>query len=538
MVRISYWSVCLSSVWQKNHFSLLFPLIISVMKLRPPDDNPGVNLPLKAGLAVAAAAGIAAGYFIFFRSPRDGGIPVCDLSPLQVVKSTMSSTAPASFLKMGRSTPSPLFRIRFPELAPVYIVQDGALARALLTEPATDKPRIYSMFDGMRRPAAPRPIPLRAPTRRVPSRRRRAGTTSGVHSIFTKQAGDDLKHARKGVMPAFRAVHLARMREVCLDFLAKWEEDELRPAIEAKQPVDICHAMLTMTVRAISRAAFEHDLGVDEAGRFLADLELCLDEFAQKQLAFPWRKAVAWALPGVREAHAAAERNMAMVQRILDNYRALPPGAAAPETVVSLIARNGAYRNDRERCADLLIMLIAGHETTAFSICWTLAELAKHPEEAASLRAALRASAEPHACAELSAVIRESLRLNPVAALGSSRELLREYPVPGTPYTIPKGAQLILPYQLIHRYEQRIERPDDFVPSRWAEPAAALSDAFLPFAAGARNCVGQGLAMAELHAVIAKLVATYNFELAAPPEPYYALTNKPFGTLLLVSRAA
>lgn len=495
--------------------------------------------------AAIAAAGVAIGAYALLRPPRDGGIPTSGMSTLQNVSALMSSDAPARFIAVGRAIRSPLFRISVPDpVQSSYIVQDGALARAILFEPTVDKPSLYHAFDG---------------------------TTCGVHSIFTKRAHENHKHARKGVMPAFRAAHLARMRQVCLDHLAAWEAAELQPAIAAQRPIDICAHMLRITVGAISEAAFEYTLSAKEAEAFLADLELCLVEFARKQIMLPCRAWVAWALPSARAAHAAAARNMALAQRMLDHYRVLPAEATKPESVISLIARNENYRSDRERCADLLIMLIAyagrarerrgdpertkltpahlvrhlaslpccsGHDTTAFTICWTLCELAQHPQETARLRAALRASPEPHACPELAAVLRESMRLNPVAALGSSRQVLRDYPVPGTPYIIPAGSEVVLAFQLIHRNAERIAQPDEFRPERWAEPSPELGDAFLPFALGARNCVGQGLAMAELTAVVAKLVATYEFGLAVPPEPFYALTNKPRGAMLLVTRAS
>ncbi|KAG8463537.1 hypothetical protein KFE25_003810 [Diacronema lutheri] len=460
-----------------------------------------------AGASVAAALS----YYALFRPVRDGGVPLLGVSTFRFLCSIANPKAPELLLAIGRSCAAPVFRVRLPDLAFNYFVQDGRLARALLAEGATDKTPAYRMFDG---------------------------TTAGTRSMFTKMNGAAHKFARKGVVPAFRPEHLHRMRSVCLAHLAAWTAAELEPAVAAGQPVDICHHMLKVTVGAIAEAAFEYAMSDAEVVSFLHDLELCLDEYAQKQIMLPWRKLIAWALPSARAAHAAAHRNMAMMEKILEHYRALPPGAAGKETVVALIANNLGYKDDRERCAELLIMMIAGHDTTSFSVCWALCDLAAHPERAAALRTALRASSEPHACPELLAAVKESMRLHPVAALGSMRRLLRDFPVAGTPYVLPAGAHVTMPFHLIFRFTGRVEQPDEYLPERWAKPSLELVESFFPFAAGTRNCVGQGLASTELHAIVAKLAADYDFSLAKAPEPYYALTNKPLGALLLARRAS
>ena len=70
----------------------------------------------------------------------------------------------------------------------------------------------------------------------------------------------------------------------------------------------------------------------------------------------------------MRAAERADRRLSRFARRVLEAYRAQPADARVPATIVALIDANRGYADDDERCADLLVFLIAGHDTTAFSI--------------------------------------------------------------------------------------------------------------------------------------------------------------------------
>jgi cytochrome P450 len=93
---------------------------------------------------------------------------------------------------------------------------------------------------------------------------------------------------------------------------------------------------------------------------------------------------------------------------------------------------------------------------------------------------------------------------------------------------IRKGAQFVLSPWHLHRHERMWDRPDEFLPDRWATEAAKVSarDAYMPFSAGPRVCTGAGFAMAEGVLLLAHLVRSYRFERIAGrvPEPVAHLT--------------
>jgi cytochrome P450 len=471
-----------------------------------------VALELCCVLVIGAAA-----LFILLMLPpwawlsRDRDIPVAPVSIWHAVSRLLDEREDCDFilgvaraLSTQAGEPVGIFRLPYPQRAPFYIVCDTAIAKAVLTEPSADKGALYAAYDG---------------------------ATGGVASIFTRSTHDPKwRLARKGAAPAFSAEHVGRMERECLATLRRWIDAVLLPAACARAPLDVCAEMLRVTVDAICKSALAYEPGAEEVAEFLSDLDMTTRELTM-QFVVPVRKHLGWALPAVRRSERAAGRLFLFARRILEAYRAQPAEARVPATIVALIDANSGYASDDERCADLLVFLIAGHDTTAFSIAWTLCELATHPDEQAALRAALREAAEPTRAPELAAVLRESMRLNPVAALGSARTAGRDFALPNG-VTLRKGSDFVVANYAAHRNAAHLDAPDEFRPARWAQ-IRDPSQVSIPFSLGARNCVGQALANVELSAVVAELCARFDFEMHTPPTPTNTLTRKPTGALLL-----
>lgn len=177
----------------------------------------------------------------------------------------------------------------------------------------------------------------------------------------------------------------------------------------------------------------------------------------------------------------------------------------------------------------------AGHDTTALTMAWMLSDLAHAPALQAELRAELR-TMQPDERSKsplLAAVIKEAMRLNPVAAGGSLRQLAKALPLADGVTVIPKGSIVQVPYGVLFRMDHVGKAPNEFRPKRWLEanPAPGLADVF-PFAVGRRNCVGQALALAEVYTLLPMLIADYEWEVVRSPTAALFLTNKPEGLLL------
>jgi unspecific monooxygenase len=232
-------------------------------------------------------------------------------------------------------------------------------------------------------------------------------------------------------------------------------------------------------------------------------------------------------------------RWMALIDRIIDARLALS-GDNAPRDLFDLLrtARDpetGAAFTRKQLRDQVATMIVAGHETTAVTLFWSLYLLARAPDwqdaiaaETAGLN--LGPAGAPDALPSLvqtRAVVSEALRLYPPAflmmriAIGPDRAGDLE---------IPRGAVLMIAPWVLHRHRRLWRDPDAFDPSRFLPDAPQQPRfAYLPFGAGPRICVGAQFAMAEATLVLAALVQTFRIALAENREvmPKPVVTTQP-----------
>jgi cytochrome P450 len=164
---------------------------------------------------------------------------------------------------------------------------------------------------------------------------------------------------------------------------------------------------------------------------------------------------------------------------------------------------------DRARAEELMSLLMAAQEPPAIALTWILDRLGRDPELADAF------AAEPEeAVAE--AIVKETLRLQPSAS-AALRRLTAPRQVGG--WDLPAGVDVMVPSTLVHRDPRGFPDPDSFHPERWrADPPPHAP--YFPFGGGARRCVGEHLAHAEIATVVpAFLRVARPTPLAPEPEP-------------------
>jgi cytochrome P450 len=177
--------------------------------------------------------------------------------------------------------------------------------------------------------------------------------------------------------------------------------------------------------------------------------------------------------------------------------------------------------NDRSLRDQLLTVFFAGHETSATSLSWIHYLIDRHPEAREKLRAEvhrvlgdrLPSMADIDQLVFTEQVINEALRLySPIHSL--SRVALEADTIGG--YDIPQGATIYVSLYATHRLATLWPDPDRFDPERFT--AANIERrprfAFIPFAAGHRNCVGASTAIVELKLAVAMIAQRYELSLA------------------------
>lgn len=172
-----------------------------------------------------------------------------------------------------------------------------------------------------------------------------------------------------------------------------------------------------------------------------------------------------------------------------------------------------------------------------------LLELAKNPSEQFKLQKDLREMKEEERkdSEQLKKCIREAMRLWPVSAPGPFRQVGRDYVVKRRDPTekdiiIPKGSAVFMPIICLFRNETIFENHERFVPSRWECPTEDMKKAWMPFAVGGRNCIGQSLAMCEMQSILSKLCAGYNFEVVEEGSLDFFLILHPVGIRLKATK--
>ena len=196
------------------------------------------------------------------------------------------------------------------------------------------------------------------------------------------------------------------------------------------------------------------------------------------------------------------------VDDIIDNRRALiDSGAEAPRDLLTLLLsardpESGRGMSDEDMRANILTFILAGHETTANALTWTLYLLSQSPEWRERAEAEADRSFDPQqpaateGCETLRAVFEEAMRLYPPAAM-LSRQAIADDELAGV--HIPAGAVISVSPYVLHRRRGLWDNPDAFDPSRFLGERRERIDrfAYIPFGAGPRVCIGMAFAMQE-----------------------------------------
>ena len=341
------------------------------------------------------------------------------------------------------------------------------------------------------------------------------------------------KHQRRTLAPAFtpRAVStlIPHMIVVTDETIAK-----LRAT--CGQPVDLREAMQRMALEIAGRTMFSFEMSrhgptlrdfVMEYGARLARphlLDLMLpqgwpspQDFSRARFRKRWTSFVAMLMA---QRRAAGKNEGAPPRDLFD----LMVAARDPET--------GNAFTDDQLGDQVATMILAGHETTATTLFWSLYLLALDPTSQDQLAAEVQGATVTGAL-DLErlkftrAVVDETMRLYPPVFL-IARAAAGPDTVAGRPVK-NKDVILIAPW-LLHRHEKLWRDPNAFIPSRFM-PGAPPPDrfAYLPFGVGARVCIGAHFALVEATLALAKIVGAFRIELLdqAPVIPVGVVTTQP-----------
>jgi len=302
--------------------------------------------------------------------------------------------------------------------------------------------------------------------------------------------------------------------------------------------VDVFDAMVTATFEVISDVTFSGDQGFDRQAVHRA-IETYIAQTAKISV-LDIIGAPAWVPRPGRIFGAAA---MAPMKRLADRaIQARRQPLPVPDLLDLLVQGadpvSGRKMTPDELRDNLLTFIVAGHETTALTLAWSLYLCAHDPQvqdrardEAQGVlgdRAAV--AGDLPALPYIRSIIDEALRLYPPAAF-LSRTAMAPDTLLGR--EVRRGDTVILPIYALQRHHAHWANPDAFDPDRFADPKAPRP-AWLPFGDGPRICIGAAFAVQEAVIILATLLARHRFSLTERlPRPVMILTLRPEGGVWL-----
>jgi cytochrome P450 len=326
--------------------------------------------------------------------------------------------------------------------------------------------------------------------------------------------GDEHKRKRKLMMPPFVGARMRKYGEAMIrlteQHTAGWKPGHTVSAFETAQKISL--DVILEAVFGLRDLAGRTEL----AGALLG----LVDGFSPLLGIFP---ALRRELGGVGPFASLKRRQRpldAKLDALIADARATEPRDDILSLLVGARYEDGEPMSDEDVRQQLLLLVVAGHETTAISIAWALDALHR-PENAAArerLVEELRAlGPEPDVdrldkLPYLEAVCQETLRRYPLAPAPAPRKLLRPLELMGR--TLPAGTNVAAAIGVAHYREDTYPEPLRFRPERFLERKFTPFE-FLPFGGGARRCLGAAMAAYEMRLVLGTIMGRFHVRLAS-----------------------
>ena len=346
------------------------------------------------------------------------------------------------------------------------------------------------------------------------------------------------KERRQLEQPAFQ---LGRLKDYCSVMTQVADETTQRWLNDYQgREVRVLPEMAWLTAEIISRAMFDYPLGLVKAKQIVegfADFQASVEQFDLSAF-FGWPE---W-LPNIPQWRRVSRHARKIHTIVEDMIRMGEAGAANKDTLLShlLAAQDDpdpVRQMDKEQIRnEAVVILMAGHETTANSLAWAIYLVSQYPEvEARLLEEVNRVlNGKPAQYEDLQqlvytrAVFEEAMRLYPPVPV-LSREAENEDHIRDR--HIPAGSIMLAIPWLLHRHKALWDKPHHFIPERFTPewPERKEKYAYIPFSAGPRFCLGAAFGLMEATICLATLMQHFSFKVPAHVTPGYEcrLTLRP-----------
>ncbi len=320
------------------------------------------------------------------------------------------------------------------------------------------------------------------------------------HASVLLLDGPQHMRERKLMLPPFHGSRMAGYRDlvagIARDHIAAWPRGA---------PLALAPRMQAITLDVVLRVIF----GVDADSDRLDALRERLRRMLARVLSGGSMLAMASAGPRRVERAGLFDRWLRPVDALLFEQireRRADPGDDVLSLLLEARGEDGEPMSDQELRDELVTLLVAGHETTATALAWTVERLIRTDGGWDRLRAGGDEYAE--------AAGKEALRLRPVLPV-VLRHLQRDMTIAG--HDLPAGTVVAPCIQLVHRRPDVYPDPMRFLPERFLGPEPQGGTyTWIPFGGGVRRCIGAAFAMMELRIILAEMAEALELAPARP----------------------
>ncbi|MTJ03916.1 MAG: cytochrome P450 [Sediminimonas qiaohouensis] len=362
-------------------------------------------------------------------------------------------------------------------------------------------------------------------------------------SLFVAE-GAHWRWQRRAAAPAFSHRNVMNLSPV-MTRAAEGASDRVAQA--GPRAVDMAAEMVRATFDVISDVTFSGEEGFDRDAVHRAIDAYIAD--AGKISLFDMLGLPDWIPRPGRMMSGAALREMKSVADAAIDARRDAGGADTPDLLDLLLSgedpETGRRMNTGELRDNLLTFIVAGHETTALALGWSLYLCAFDQDVQERARAEAQGVLGQRAATGedvanlpfIRQIVDEALRLYPPAGIIS-----RTAKAPDTlcGREVRRGDTVMIPIYALHRNHLLWDEPDAFRPDRFADRKAIDRYAYLPFGDGPRVCIGASFALQEAVIILATLLARHRFSPVEgrAPSPVMILTLRPEGGVWLQAEPA
>ena len=334
--------------------------------------------------------------------------------------------------------------------------------------------------------------------------------------------GEEWKTQRKLLQPTFYKKNIYQLLDLMQDAIVKQLQN-----IKTDQPIDVFPIFNDLAFKVVAKSLFSDAISNEQISRLQYITEEAQNMLV-KELRQPYKKWWFIWSGELKKKLLLTKEALQIIEGIITKRR---KQSSQNEDLLDMLLHttyeDGSSMTHEKLLDEILILFIAGHETTSNALSFTTQLIARNPDVQQKLiqevdQNKLRTPLDVLKNSPFTtAVIEESMRLYPPVYF---IDRVNTKTLKFKDYTIPKNTSLLFSLYEMHRKQEFWEEPLSFIPERFLNGKNHAAYYF-PFGAGPRKCIGNNFAMYEIILVMQELFAKYQIE----------FTNQPIEILPLIS---